>query len=210
MFARSAATDKWMLFIKWTLFNMAGMGAAYFLAGLIASPDDETLYYATITIQWFSMGVVIGSMQWLALRNWIRDPVRWVIVVGVGYVIAAYVSFPIIMWDMYYELNLPYELNRLFQLDEVLYGAVFGTILGFAQWIILRKYFHQAGWWIAGSFAGWTLGRFLGEIIPFDWSQARTGVLYEAIVNFIAVTVMGFVLVKLFSRSVSEMIVTDG
>lgn len=193
-------TSGWFLFVKWILLSMAGVGVAYLVVSLVNLPENVTSYYVFITVMWFLMGAVIGIFQWLVLRRWLKNSVLWIIVVGMGYVIAAYVSVPIILWDMYYNLNLPYELGRPFQLDEVIFGAVFGTIMGSAQWIILRNYFHRAGWWIAGSLAGWTLGRLVGELIPFDWSWSGTGILYETVVNFIVAVVTGFVLVRILDR----------
>lgn len=195
------STNRWMLFIKWILLNMAGVGVAYLGASLVNLPENESLYYVFITVIWFLMGAVIGGFQWLVLRHWLENPISWIIVVGLGFVIAAHVSIPIILWDMYYNLNLPYELGRPFQLDEVIFGAVFGTIMGGVQWIVLRRYFGQAGWWIAGSFAGWTLARLVGELIPFDWSWSGTGILYEAVNNLIVAVVTGFVLVRILNRS---------
>lgn len=193
-------TSGWFLFVKWILLSMAGVGVAYLVVSLVNLPENVTSYYVFITVMWFLMGAVIGIFQWLVLRRWLKNSVLWIIVVGMGYVIAAHVSVPIILWDMYYNLNLPYELGRPFQLDEVIFGAVFGTIMGSAQWIILRNYFHRAGWWIAGSLAAWTLGRLVGELIPFDWSWSGTGILYETVVNFIVAVVTGFVLVRILDR----------
>jgi hypothetical protein len=173
---------------------------AYLVASPVNLPENVTLYYVFITVMWFLMGAVIGVFQYLVLRRWLKNPVSWIIVVGLGYVIAAHVSVPIILWDMYYNLALPYELGRPFQLDEVIFGAVFGTIMGLAQWLVLRKYFRRAGWWIAGSLAGWTLGRLVGELVPFDWSWIGTGILYEASINLIVATITGFVLVKILDR----------
>ena len=138
-------TNRWMLFIKWILLNMAGVGVAYLVASPVNLPENESLYYVFITVIWFLMGAVIGVFQWLVLRHWIENPISWVIVVGLGYVIAAHVSIPIILWDMYYNLALPYELGRPFQLDEVIFGAVFGTIMGLAQWIVLQEIL-PSGW----------------------------------------------------------------
>jgi len=35
--------------------------------------------------------------------------------------------------------------------------AVVGTVVGMAQWFVLRRYVAQAGWWIAASTASWAV-----------------------------------------------------
>jgi len=44
-------------------------------------------------------------------------------------------------------------------------GAGVGTVLGFAQWLVLkayvRVYIRQAGWWMAANAIAWALGLFV-------------------------------------------------
>lgn len=44
-----------------------------------------------------------------------------------------------------------------------------GVFIGIAQWIVLRRYFSEAGWWVLASAVGWIAGWALissGSVIP--------------------------------------------
>lgn len=44
-----------------------------------------------------------------------------------------------------------------------------GLIIGVAQWLVIRRYFSQAGWWVLASAVGWIAGWALissGSIVP--------------------------------------------
>jgi hypothetical protein len=41
---------------------------------------------------------------------------------------------------------------------SLLAGLVLGIVVGIAQWLVLRQWVHQAGWWVLASLAGWTIG----------------------------------------------------
>lgn len=51
---------------------------------------------------------------------------------------------------------------------EAATGAVTGIIVGLAQWIVLRRYFHTSIWWILTSVIGWAAV----EIASIDVVQA--------------------------------------
>lgn len=45
----------------------------------------------------------------------------------------------------------------------ILNGSVSSAVIGFAQWLILRKYLARAGWWIPASMIGVTVGAALNS-----------------------------------------------
>ena len=53
----------------------------------------------------------------------------------------------------------------------LIFGGEIGTgvFIGIAQWLVIRRYFSQAGWWILASAVGWIAGWGLissGSIVP--------------------------------------------
>ena len=40
-----------------------------------------------------------------------------------------------------------------------------GAFLGFSQWLVLRRYIPDAGWWILGSAVAWSLGLATGWLV---------------------------------------------
>jgi len=53
-------------------------------------------------------------------------------------------------------------------MSEILYGAVFGFLIGAIQWFVLHTWVKSAGWWVVGCMLGWTLGMLVGEILPLN------------------------------------------
>jgi hypothetical protein len=55
-------------------------------------------------------------------------------------------------------------------------GAIGGTVIGLVQWLVLRRWCTQAGWWVLASTLGWTvlgvskLGA-LGWVVPQTHSE---------------------------------------
>ena len=59
-------------------------------------------------------------------------------------------------------------------------GVVMGLGLGFAQWIVLRRYLTNAGWWIVATAIGFTLG---GALLGFGTTSelAHRGLSSESV-----------------------------
>ena len=181
---------EWTTWLRWVLFSAGGLFIPYLLAGLFIPPTGGALNNVFTTVLVFLLGAIIGIAQWGVLRSWINRPATWVVASSLGFVIASYAAIPLKLLDIYIGANFEFEM------DEVLYGAVFGVVLGSIQWIVLRGHLTRSGWWIAGSMLGWTLGMFIVQIIPFDWNWPGTGLVYETIVMIMASMITGLVLIK--------------
>ncbi len=86
-------------------------------------------------------GFTIGVMQWLVLRDRIRNAWRWSLATGVGWAIG--VGF--VLFAIPDEFRIPY-------------GIIVGATTGIAQWLILRGTVFFSGWWIVISIIGWFTG----------------------------------------------------
>lgn len=73
--------------------------------------------------------------------------VQWVLATGV-----AFNSF-IVVGGLLVSLVL-----GLGMLGLVAAGALFGGLIGAAQWLVLRRHIRRAGWWVAASAIGWSIG----------------------------------------------------
>lgn len=86
------------------------------------------------------IGIFIGMAQWLVLRPVYPRAYLWVMVSALGWSLG---------WGGTNILALPQP--------DLYLGTILGTVTGLAQWTILQRWVHQAGWWIIISILGWTL-----------------------------------------------------
>ena len=86
-------------------------------------------------------GVAIATFQWSVLYKRIKKSWRWLVFSSLAW-ISAYIL---------YILLIPGQMS-------ILLGPFLGAIVGVVQWLILRKEFELAGWWIPISILAWTTG----------------------------------------------------
>ena len=153
-------------------------------------PLMSMLVLAMIT---FAFGIGIAAVQWLVLRRYVSEIWPWLFANGAGTVIGTAVAMPLKLMDHYVGSNG-------FQLDELWYGAVFGLVLGAAQWLALRPWLPRSAWWIVGTTVGWTLGMLLGQLLPQAWRTGTTSVLAALITASIPTAITGGILILLLPR----------
>lgn len=86
-------------------------------------------------------GVAIAAFQWAVLYQRIQKAWRWAIFSSLGW-IAGY-----ILYVIFFSANMGF-----------IQGPLLGGMVGFAQWLLLRKELDWAGWWIIISIIAWTTG----------------------------------------------------
>lgn len=113
-------------------------------------------------------GFMIGVFQWLVLQGRIVRPWHWIVATSIGWTAGYFFAF----------FMLPQEL-------ETLTGMTIGLTTGIAQWMVLRREFHWAGWWIIFSVIGWTTGLTLlpGVMLTGTMAGALTGIALEVLLR---------------------------
>jgi len=113
-------------------------------------------------------GFLVGSFQWLVLLGRISHPWRWIVSTFFGWTIGYLIMF----------FAIPVEF-------EMFEGAVIGLTTGIAQWMILRRELHWAGWWIIFSIIGWTTGLTLlpGIMLTGTMAGALTGIALDVLLR---------------------------
>jgi hypothetical protein len=113
-------------------------------------------------------GCIVAVFQWLVLQGRVSRPWHWIVATSIGWIAGYLIAF----------FLLPPEL-------ESLTGLVLGLITGVAQWLILRREFHWAGWWIVFSMIGWLTGINLvsGIFITGMMAGVLTGVCLEILLR---------------------------
>ncbi len=100
-------------------------------------------------------GLIIGGLQWYLLQRYVDWAREWLI-------------FSIIGWVL---VDLWYGLVSIFMTPTsatflVFVGSIIaGLLLGVMQWLVLRQYVYQAGWWIVANSLAWFISSFLFLIV---------------------------------------------
>ena len=99
--------------------------------------------------------VVVALMQWFVLRGYI-PAVRWLgwllsTVLGqlVGMIMAVLVA--VLLAPRIYLMLGGWQANIGGAVEfatALVRGVIFGLVIGFMQWLILRRYLQAAGWWV--------------------------------------------------------------
>ncbi|AKG22036.1 serine/threonine-protein kinase [Calothrix sp. 336/3] len=136
----------WGFYLQWVLVNLGGIVGGFIIAYVacqIVKPLGAYPYRLSFSIP---MGLALGGAQSLLLQPRVPFPSWW--------------------WTA--STPLAFSLAILI-CGKNPYDALFyiGPILGVMQWLILRQYFRQTGWWILlNTLLGWTdFGLISGLII---------------------------------------------
>lgn len=189
----------WVVWVQWVILSMLGWVAVTGLSLLFPDNLDVLLPGPAFYIVWalvlFIMGAGIALVQWFVLRRYFVRAVWWAISSGMGMLVGTMVAFPLKLRDLYLR---PSGI----QLDEIMYGAVFGFLMGLIQWLVFRTWVKSAGWWVVGCTLGWSLGMTVGEILPLNWSSSSASIIYGTLTEAIPIAVTGFALVILLRNPV--------
>ena len=195
----AAAVERrgWEVWLRWVIYTTLGyfiIGAVtiavfqFTPVGLFLSPVAGTLGM-----------VVVGLLQWTVLQRSIRD-MRWL-----GWVLAAVLGQFVgaIMATIVAILLAPLIYTMLGDSGEILggpavqfgnllvAGTVLGTVIGFIQWLVLRRYLQAAAWWIPAMAVAmaitsvvsmpWPASVGIGGLMAVPLTKGLTGIIVGAI-----------------------------
>jgi hypothetical protein len=154
MSGQTQPTFDWNLWLRWLAVTAFG-----WILGGVLLPDLAPLLG----------GLVVGGLQWVVLRQSIRQAGWWVLASAVGWALG---------WAIVAAL-VPLEYGFLT-------GIVLGAAMGILQWLILQRQFYRAGWWIAISVLAWTAGLSLltGPLLVGAVAGAVTGIALELLLRY--------------------------
>jgi hypothetical protein len=152
--------NDWSQWLWWVLAS--AMGAAIALAAVpfvlrsihsIVIVDEDRLFGILLAPM---LGLFIGAMQWFVLRRHIPRAAWWVPASVAGYIAVLILAA--------LSTNLGQAAIEGIA-DDVMLMSVLGTVVGVPQYLVLRKYFPKAQWWVLASAIG-MLSYLLGGAIP--------------------------------------------
>ncbi|MDF2178871.1 hypothetical protein P2G88_11485 [Aliiglaciecola sp. CAU 1673] len=178
---------------------LAGYGATLFAADSLSS----LLLAALLAILMGTVleGVVVGIAQSIPLRAFVPEiPVRawvWATAIGAGiaWMIGMIPSTLMGLSNLSSPESVSQELPVYLQYGlAVVLGLVTGPILGFAQWLVLRRYFDKANRWLIANALAWGLGMlaiFVGmDLVPWGAGPLLQGITV-IFICFVAGSIVG-------------------
>lgn len=87
---------------------------------------------------------------------------------------------------------------------SILFGAIMGAIIGFAQWMELRKHREDAGEWIGVNVFGWSLGLFLLTLLGFVFADQLSAFLLVGIVGGLIAALCIAAITSMFFQRMEE------
>jgi hypothetical protein len=193
----SSRQDPWdaaSLLARWTLAGsigwVVGLAAGMALtmaAGILPWLDQDRFFVYAILI---SLGLTLGTAQWVVLRRYLPRPGRWITATLIGYLLCLILITG---------ANLA-QLGGVGVWNNVLLLGLFGTAIGTAQWWILRQHYRQAGLWVLASAVGFQA--FLWLVVNPAHSPGEL-VTRGPLIGALAAVVPGAVLVWLVHRALA-------
>jgi hypothetical protein len=153
----------WRLWFLWLMAGAVGWGlgvewgALGSLKTLLSSPNIIVTGYLGVAMG----GILAGVLQWLVLRRHVVRAGRWVLASLGAAAVVGVVVFGI------------GTVNA--DVGWVVGAALYGTVVGVLQWLVLRRQVARARWWVLASTVGWLVGGPLGGMVGWVGLGAAYG-----------------------------------
>ena len=177
----------------WILATIVGMivGINFIRLMFWGTEVGFAFFWLLVTLGGFAGGIVMGLLQWLVLRNWVKGVGWWIGVTAVGFTLLGLFmvwSSAGGWWGILVD-NRPSTVT--------IEASLLGGLMGISQWLVLRKKLKRAGWWIPASIIGWAVDSLV--LVPnFDNSRLLLSLLVSGVLAGITT---GVTLVLLVARN---------
>lgn len=161
----------WKFWLMWGLVALVStvLGFAIMFVGL-----GEVLDSVPSWVFGIALGVLFGTLRaighWLLLRRQIKDVVLWI-------------PLTVAAWVIFWPLNLVGVFGEAAEgdiggkiLEGLLHGAIFGLLLGVAQWLVLRAKVERAYWWILVLVVSWAVSAATADGLRAALGPEATGI----------------------------------
>jgi len=179
------------MWLGWTLATAAGLIIGYLPLALLVNQLE--LGIARIIVPLWA-GLLIGVAQWLVLRQFLTDCRDWMFNLTASWV-AGY-AIGLLVVDLFAGSFSGLLISYL----------LFGLIVAFFQWPVLRREMPQILPWILANVIGWTLGALASQLaLTVIFASQPAGplavtLLNAAITGLIAGAITGLALVYIIRR----------
>jgi hypothetical protein len=156
---------KWF-WLRWMLVNLASILLCLIITVKIFLVAQLP---ATVGLLLSSWGIALG--QWWVLRPHIRHAYGWLAVTTASLIVGIYIGL-VAGWNA---LNLTFEFAEAYGglvakgLGGLVGGSVMGSMMGFAQWLVLRTQISASWRWLLASTLGWGTGIMVTALLFHLW-----------------------------------------
>ena len=143
-------SNKWFE-TKWIFLTSFGWLIAQYVGIAVtgtAYPQFPSSMLVSSPLYWTIFGAIIGLSQWIIVRNRMPSAFRWVLATTISYCASAL----LLKW-----FNLFDVINSFLKSYPVLGYFFSGIIIGFAQYLVIKRTFMHANRWIIVVAIGWPL-----------------------------------------------------
>ncbi len=169
----------WRRAAEWVMLSSVGWAVAAWatttMLNVWRSLWPASAATMAVAISAIASAVALAFLQWIAVRSITPALGRWLFASLLALILAAVVSMPLKLLDWHI------GASRL-QWDELLYGLVFGALLGVGQGLALWGRSRRLAVWVVCSALGWALATAIASTLPLsndvaaNWmSSAVTG-----------------------------------
>lgn len=143
------ARNEFGMWLEWTLATALGMLLGFIPSILLVNILNLALARLIVPLV---AGFLVGLAQWVVLRKYLNGVADWILAGGAS-------------WAVGYALGL-LLMNGLTGtgLDGLIAYILFGVIVAFVQWPILRREIPNVWMWVLANVVGWTTGFYLSQI----------------------------------------------
>ena len=135
----SLTRDEWSLAIRWVVATTLGWVIGFAICAWFKA------FFESFRSDGAVIGVCVGILQSIALRGRVKHTGWWVVATVIGFAIGKFAADAITQ-------------SMAGAVGFALGGAVIGTALGAAQWLVLRRQLAPAGLWIPATAVAWAVG----------------------------------------------------
>lgn len=179
-----------------------GLAVAFF-TGKTPSPATEIIMLTTMTLAGFLEGILLGFFQWNILKKYSGkiNVADW----------AQFTALAVILGWSLGMLPTPIgenirDPNSIFINSVVFLAPLFLALIGFAQWMSMRKHVKHAGKWVLANTIAWPIGIAAAiavlSFLPPDYPAAIwiiTGIMVGIMMGAMVGAITGIALVKVLN-----------
>jgi hypothetical protein len=143
----------WYLWCVWVAASVAGFGLpaiGFQGLGLCLTQATPAVLGALIFCGTAGVGASLpGFLHYFILRDWFPRAAWWILASGAGSIS----GFILLGWGLAVA-DTGTGIVHEYVLPNLAFGGA-GAVVGTMQWLVFRRWFSRAGWWVAASTMSW-------------------------------------------------------